>query len=46
MNGKKEMAIEDLYDLLIDNEITHFDPVVDAFKAYDTTGKLNAFFLE
>lgn len=35
MNNRKEITIEDLHDLLIDNEITNFDPVLDAFRAFD-----------
>jgi calmodulin len=43
MNNKKEMNLDDLKELLIDNEITHFDPLVGAFKAFDTdqTGAVN-----
>lgn len=36
MNNKKEMTVEDLSELLIDNEVTNFDPIAEAFKAYDT----------
>eukprot|EP01038_Epipyxis_sp_PR26KG_P010431 gene10431-14012_t len=32
MNNKKEMVLDDLKDLLLDNEITNFDPVTEAFK--------------
>lgn len=35
MNNKKEMTIDDLKDLLIDNEVTHFDPIYDAFRVFD-----------
>ena len=36
MNNKKEMTIEDLQELVLDNEITNFDPVQDAFKAFES----------
>jgi Ca2+-binding EF-hand superfamily protein len=36
MNNKKEMTVEDLSELLVDNEVTNFDPIAEAFKAYDT----------
>ncbi len=39
MNNKKEITIDDLKDLLIDNELTHFDPVADAFRVFDPEGK-------
>mmetsp|Transcript_18269 Transcript_18269/g.30636 ORF Transcript_18269/g.30636 Transcript_18269/m.30636 type:complete len:250 (+) Transcript_18269:70-819(+) len=39
MNNKKEMSLEDLYDLLLDNEITNFDPVAEAFKVFDPAGE-------
>lgn len=32
MNHKAEMTFEDLKDLLLENEITNFDPVAEAFK--------------
>ena len=35
MNGRKDMSLSDLSELLMDNEITNFDPVAEAFKAYD-----------
>lgn len=35
MNNKNEMTLEDLTDLLMDNEVKDFDPVAEAFKAYD-----------
>lgn len=35
MNNKKEMTMDDLKDLLIDNEVTHFDPIYDAFRVFD-----------
>jgi Ca2+-binding EF-hand superfamily protein len=35
MHNRKEMTIDDFYDLLIDNEITNYDPTIDAFKAFD-----------
>lgn len=39
MNGRKDISLNDLADLLIDNEITNFDPVAEAFKAYDPLGE-------
>jgi Ca2+-binding EF-hand superfamily protein len=39
MNNKKEITIEDLKELLLDNELAHFDPVADAFKVFDPEGK-------
>lgn len=39
MNNKKEITIEDLKELLVDNELTNFDPVADAFKVFDPEGK-------
>jgi len=35
MNGKRELEVADLMELLADNEIVNFDPVAEAFKAYD-----------
>jgi calmodulin len=35
MNGKRELEAADLMELLTDNEIVNFDPVAEAFKAYD-----------
>lgn len=35
MNNKQELTLEDLKDLLLDNEVTNFDPVAEAFKVYD-----------
>ena len=32
MNGKRELAEHDLMELLLDNDITNFDPVAEAFK--------------
>ena len=32
MNNKRELTIEDLNEILIDNEVTNFDPVLEAFK--------------
>ena len=43
MNNKKELTADDLCDLLLENEITNFDPVVEAFKVFDVNneGKLD-----
>ncbi|CAN0050779.1 unnamed protein product [Scytosiphon promiscuus] len=35
MNNKTEMNLHDLQEVLLDNEVTNFDPVAEAFKAYD-----------
>ena len=35
MNNKKELAIEDLHEMLDNNDISNFDPVEEAFKLYD-----------
>ena len=34
MNNKRELSENDLMELLVDNEITSFDPVAEAFKVY------------
>lgn len=31
--------MDDLKELLIDNEITNFDPVAEAYKVFDQTGE-------
>eukprot|EP01031_Cornospumella_fuschlensis_P025567 gene25567-30871_t len=43
MNNKKEMTLDDLKELIIDNEVTQFDPVAEAFRAFDPegTGRVN-----
>ena len=38
MNNKPELTLSDLKDLLLDNEVTNFDPVAEAFKVYDPDG--------
>ena len=38
MNNKRELSMNDLIELLQDNDISGFDPVYEAFKAYDTEG--------
>ncbi|CAN0367140.1 unnamed protein product [Ectocarpus sp. 12 AP-2014] len=35
MNNKAEMTMDDLREVLLENEVTNFDPVTEAFKAYD-----------
>jgi len=35
MNNKKEITLDDLFELIEDNDIQNFDPVAEAFKAYD-----------
>lgn len=32
MNNKREMTIQDFNDMLLENEVTNFDPVAEAFK--------------
>ena len=32
MNNKREMTLQDFNDMLLDNEVTNFDPVAEAFK--------------
>ena len=39
MDNKKEITIDDLTDILVDNEIKEFDPVAEAFRAYDPENK-------
>lgn len=39
MNNKKELNIDDLKDLLLENEISNFDPVAEAFKIFDSKGE-------
>jgi len=39
MNNKKEMSMEELKDLLMDNEITNFDPVAEAYRVFDQHGE-------
>ncbi|KAJ1411061.1 hypothetical protein B484DRAFT_336170 [Ochromonadaceae sp. CCMP2298] len=39
MNNKKEMSLEDLNELLLDNDVVNFDPVAEAFKVFDPTGE-------
>lgn len=39
MNNKKEMSVEELKDLLMDNEITNFDPVAEAYRVFDQHGE-------
>lgn len=39
MNNKKEMNLEDLKELLLENDITNYDPIADAFRVFDPEGK-------
>lgn len=32
MNNKADMTIDDLREVLLENELTNFDPVAEAFK--------------
>jgi len=43
LNNEEELTEQTLLDLLLENEITGFDPVAEAFKAYDpdNTGFVN-----
>ncbi|CAM9374433.1 unnamed protein product, partial [Chrysoparadoxa australica] len=38
MNNQPELTLQDLKDLLLENEVKDFDPVAEAFKAYDPDG--------
>ncbi|CAN0245057.1 unnamed protein product, partial [Phaeothamnion confervicola] len=38
MNGKPELTLEDLNELLLDNDVADFDPVAEAFATYDPQG--------
>jgi len=37
-NGKNEIKAKDLYDLLLQNELSDFDPLAEAFKLLDPNG--------
>ena len=39
LNNKKEMNVEDLKELLLENEVSNFDPVAEAFKIFDPKGE-------
>lgn len=39
LNNKKEMTIDELKELLVDNEVSNFDPVAEAFKIFDPKGE-------
>jgi len=39
MNNKKDLTIDDLQELLLENELTGYDPIVDAFKVFDPEGR-------
>ena len=39
MNNKKDLSLEDLKDLLLENDITNFDPVAEAYRVFDQTGE-------
>lgn len=34
MNNKAEMTMDDLREVLLENEVTSFDPVAEAFKVH------------
>lgn len=35
MNNKKELTVDDLKELLLENEISNFDPVTEAFRVFE-----------
>lgn len=39
MNNKKDLSIDDLKELLLENELNNYDPVIDAFKVFDPEGR-------
>lgn len=39
MNNKKELSLDDFKELLIDNDISNFDPAAEAFKLFDPKGE-------
>ncbi len=39
MNNKKDLNIDDLKELLLENELNNYDPVIDAFKVFDPEGR-------
>ena len=43
MNNRKEMSLEDLEELLLDNEIGNFDPVAEAFKVCSLTHSTHSY---
>lgn len=40
MNSKKELSLTDLTELVMDNELTNFDPVYESFKVQRNTLRL------
>jgi calmodulin len=38
LKNRKETSVEELTALLLDNQVTQFDPVYEAFRAYDPQG--------
>jgi Ca2+-binding EF-hand superfamily protein len=38
MGDQKELSLADIRELLAESTITHFDPVLEAFKVYDPAG--------
>lgn len=32
MNNKREMTLQDFHEMLVENEVTNFDPIAEAFK--------------
>jgi Ca2+-binding EF-hand superfamily protein len=39
MNNQKKLTLEDLCELLLENEVSNFDPSIDAFRALDPHGQ-------
>lgn len=39
MNNKKDLSMEDIEELLLDNDVSNFDPIAEAFKAFDPNGE-------
>ena len=37
MNNKREMTLQDFNDMLLENEVTNFDPIAEAFKVVTVT---------
>ena len=39
MRDKRDMSLADFTNVLLENETTQFDPIAEAFKAYDPRGQ-------
>ena len=42
MSNKKELTVEDLQELLLENEISGFDPVAEAFRVFAAAAPLSS----